>query len=125
ELEQRHELVIGRTPAMQEVYKVIGRVASTDATVLIQGETGTGKELVAKALHFHPARSGPFVALNCSAIPNELLESELFGYERGAFTGATERRVGKFEAATGGTLFLDEIGELPLALQAKLLRVLQ
>jgi two-component system nitrogen regulation response regulator GlnG len=125
ELEQRHELVIGRTPAMQEVYKVIGRVAATDATVLIEGDTGTGKELVAKTLHYHSARSGPFVALNCSAIPNELLESELFGYERGAFTGAIERRVGKFEAATGGTLFLDEIGELPLALQAKLLRVLQ
>jgi two-component system nitrogen regulation response regulator GlnG len=125
ELEQRHELVIGRTPAMQEVYKVIGRVAATDATVLIEGDTGTGKELVAKTLHYHSGRSGPFVALNCSAIPNELLESELFGYERGAFTGATERRVGKFEAATGGTLFLDEIGELPLALQAKLLRVLQ
>jgi len=125
ELEQRHELVIGRTPAMQEVYKVIGRVAATDETVLIQGDTGTGKELVAKTLHYHSGRNGPFVALNCSAIPNELLESELFGYERGAFTGATERRIGKFEAAAGGTLFLDEIGELPLALQAKLLRVLQ
>src|SRR5262245_52947762 len=125
ELEQRHELVIGRTPAMQEVYKIIGRVAATDATVLIQGDTGTGKELVAKTLHYHSGRNGPFVALNCSAIPNELLESELFGYERGAFTGATERRIGKFEAAAGGTLFLDEIGELPLALQVKLLRVLQ
>src|SRR6185436_7347116 len=125
ELQRRHELVIGRTPAMQEVYKVIGRVAPTDATVLIEGETGTGKELVAKAIHYHSERSGPFVALNCSAIPNELLESELFGYERGAFTGATERRIGKFEAAAGGTLFLDEIGELPLGLQAKLLRVLQ
>ncbi|HXJ32761.1 MAG TPA: sigma-54 dependent transcriptional regulator [Candidatus Eisenbacteria bacterium] len=125
ELEQRHELVIGRTPAMQEVYKVIGRVAATDATVLIQGETGTGKELVAKTIHYHSGRSGAFVALNCSAIPNELLESELFGYERGAFTGATERRIGKFEAAASGTLFLDEIGELPLALQVKLLRVLQ
>jgi two-component system nitrogen regulation response regulator GlnG len=125
ELRQRHELVIGRTPAMQEVYKVIGRVAPTDATVLIEGETGTGKELVAKAIHYHSARSGPFVALNCSAIPNELLESELFGYERGAFTGAVERRMGKFEAAAGGTLFLDEIADMPLALQAKLLRVLQ
>src|SRR5215813_1803611 len=125
ELQQRHELVIGRTPAMQEVYKVIGRVAPTDATVLIQGETGTGKELVAKAIHYHSARPGPFVALNCSAIPNELLESELFGYERGAFTGAVERRIGKFEAAAGGTLFLDEIADMPLALQAKLLRVLQ
>jgi two-component system nitrogen regulation response regulator GlnG len=125
ELQQRHELVIGRTPAMQEVYKVIGRVAPTDATVLIQGETGTGKELVAKTIHYHSARSGPFVALNCSAIPNELLESELFGYERGAFTGAIERRAGKFEIAAGGTLFLDEIADMPLALQAKLLRVLQ
>jgi two-component system nitrogen regulation response regulator GlnG len=125
ELQQRHDLVIGRTPAMQEVYKLIGRVAPTDATVLIQGETGTGKELVAKTIHHHSARSGPFVALNCSAIPNELLESELFGYERGAFTGAVERRIGKFEAAATGTLFLDEIGDLPLALQAKLLRVLQ
>jgi two-component system nitrogen regulation response regulator GlnG len=125
ELQQRHELVIGRTPAMQEVYKVIGRVAATDATVLIQGETGTGKELVAKAIHYHSARRGPFVALNCSAIPNELLESELFGYERGAFTGAVERRIGKFETAAGGTLFLDEIADMPLALQAKLLRVLQ
>jgi two-component system nitrogen regulation response regulator GlnG len=125
ELQQRHELVIGRTPAMQEVYKVIGRVAPTDATVLIQGETGTGKELVAKAIHYHSARHGPFVALNCSAIPNELLESELFGYERGAFTGAVERRIGKFEAAASGTLFLDEIADMPLALQAKLLRVLQ
>jgi two-component system nitrogen regulation response regulator GlnG len=125
ELQQRHELVIGRTPAMQEVYKVIGRVAPTDATVLIQGETGTGKELVAKTIHYHSARSGPFVALNCSAIPNELLESELFGYERGAFTGALERRAGKFEIAAAGTLFLDEIADMPLALQAKLLRVLQ
>src|SRR5713101_7331619 len=99
ELEQRHELVIGRTPAMQEVYKLIGRVAPTDATVLVQGETGTGKELIAKTIHYHSSRGGPFMALNCSAIPNELLESELFGYERGAFTGAVERRIGKFEAA--------------------------
>jgi two-component system nitrogen regulation response regulator GlnG len=125
ELKQRHELVIGRTPAMQEVYKVIGRVAPTDATVLIQGETGTGKELVANTIHYHSDRRGPFVAINCSAIPNELLESELFGYERGAFTGATERRIGKFEAAAAGTLFLDEIADMPLGLQAKVLRVLQ
>jgi two-component system nitrogen regulation response regulator GlnG len=125
ELKQRHELVIGRSPAMQEVYKVIGRVAPTDATVLIQGETGTGKELVANTIHYHSDRRGPFVAINCSAIPNELLESELFGYERGAFTGATERRIGKFEAAAGGTLFLDEIADMPLGLQAKVLRVLQ
>src|SRR5437762_444167 len=125
ELEQRNELVIGRTSAMQEVYKVIGRVAPTDATVLIQGETGTGKELLAKTIHHHSERRGPFVALNCPGIPSELLESELFGYERGAFTGAVERRIGKFEAAAGGTLFLDEIADMPLALQAKLLRVLQ
>ena len=125
ELEQRHDLVIGRTPAMQEVYKLIGRVAPTDATVLIQGETGTGKELIAKTIHYHSSRGGPFMALNCSAIPNELLESELFGYERGAFTGAVERRIGKFEAAAGGTLFLDEIADMPLALQSKVLRVLQ
>ena len=125
ELKQRHELVIGRSNAMQEVYKVIGRVAPTDATVLIQGETGTGKELVANTIHYHSDRRGPFVAINCSAIPNELLESELFGYERGAFTGATERRIGKFEAAAGGTLFLDEIADMPLGLQAKVLRVLQ
>src|SRR5213080_802480 len=125
ELEQRNELVIGRTSAMQEVYKVIGRVAPTDATVLIQGETGTGKELVAKTIHYHSERRGPFVALNCPGIPTELLESELFGYERGAFTGAVERRIGKFEAAAGGTLFLDEIADMSLALQAKLLRVIQ
>src|SRR5581483_1102541 len=114
ELDERRELLIGRTPAMQEIYKVIGRVAPTDATVLIQGETGTGKELVARTIHHHSDRRGPFVALNCSAIPNELLESELFGYERGAFTGAVERRIGKFEAAAGGTLFLDEIADMPL-----------
>src|SRR5438874_1419979 len=125
ELEQRDELVVGKTSAMQEVYKVIGRAAPTEATVLIQGETGTGKELVAKTIHYHSERRGPFVALNCSAIPNELLESELFGYERGAFTGAVERRIGKFEAAAGGTLFLDEIADMSLALQVKLLRVLQ
>jgi len=118
--------IIGSSSSMQEIYKTIGRVANTDATVLIQGESGTGKDLIAKVLHYHSTRwSNPFVALNCSAIPRELLESELFGYERGAFTGATEQRPGKFEQAAGGTLLLDEIGDMPLELQAKLLRVLQ
>jgi len=118
--------IIGRSPAMQEVYKLIGRVVSSEATVLLCGESGTGKELVARAIHFKSPRwRGPFVAVNCSAIPQGLLESELFGHERGAFTGATDRRTGKFEQAGGGTLFLDEIGDLPLELQPKLLRVLQ
>ena len=129
ELRGRFEVgvaIVGNSPAMQEIYKTIGRVANTDATVLIQGESGTGKELIARAIHYHSARwSGPFVAINCSAIPRELLESELFGHERGAFTGATEQRAGKFELAQGGTLLLDEIGDMPLELQAKLLRVLQ
>jgi two-component system, NtrC family, nitrogen regulation response regulator GlnG len=119
------EGLVGRTPAMQEIYKTIGRVAGSEATVLIHGESGTGKELIARALHFHSGRSGPFVAINCSAIPRELLESELFGHERGAFTGAVERRAGKFEIAGEGTLFLDEVGEMPTDLQAKLLRVIQ
>jgi len=117
--------LVGKSPAMQEIYKTIGRVAASDATVLLQGESGTGKELIARALHFHSGRGGPFIAINCSAIPRELLESELFGHERGAFTGATERMLGKFELADKGTLFLDEISELPIDLQAKLLRVLQ
>jgi two-component system, NtrC family, nitrogen regulation response regulator GlnG len=117
--------LVGKSPAMQEIYKTIGRVAESDANVLLQGESGTGKELIARALHFHSGRSGPFVAINCSAIPRELLESELFGHERGAFTGAVERTLGKFEIAGEGTLFLDEISEFPLDLQAKLLRVLQ
>jgi two-component system nitrogen regulation response regulator GlnG len=117
--------LVGKSPAMQEIYKTIGRVAESDASVLLQGESGTGKELIARALHFHSGRSGPFVAINCSAIPRDLLESELFGHERGAFTGAVERTLGKFEIAHQGTLFLDEISELPLDLQAKLLRVLQ
>ena len=129
ELRKKYEVgveIIGHSPAMQGIYKLVGRVAKSDATVLIQGESGTGKELIAKAVHYHSPRwEGPFVAINCSAIPRELLESELFGYERGAFTGAAERRTGKFEQAAGGTLFLDEIGDMPLELQSKLLRVLQ
>jgi len=129
EMRRRFELgveIVGRSGPMQEIYKAIGRVAQTDVTVLIQGESGTGKELIAKAVHYHSPRwSAPFVALNCSAVPRDLLESELFGHERGAFTGALEQRAGKFEAAQGGTLFLDEIGDMPLDLQAKLLRVLQ
>jgi len=118
--------IIGKSKAMQEVYKILGKVAPADVTVLITGESGTGKELVARAIHFNSPRLGkPFLALNCAAIPRELLESELFGFEKGAFTGAVERKTGKFEQANGGTLFLDEIGDMPLELQAKLLRVLQ
>ena len=118
--------LIGNTAAMQDIYKTIGRVAESDATVLIHGESGTGKELVARAIHFHSKRSGrPFVAVNSAAIPSELLESELFGHEKGSFTGAVARKIGKFEAAAGGTLFLDEIGDMSLSLQGKLLRVLQ
>jgi len=118
--------IIGRSVAMQNVYKMVGRVVTNDATVLLSGESGTGKELVARAIHFKSARwRSPFVAVNCSAIPQGLLESELFGHERGSFTGANERRAGKFEMAEGGTIFLDEIGDLPLELQPKLLRVLQ
>ena len=118
--------LFGHSPAMQQVYKTIGKTAARDVTVLITGESGTGKELVARALHTYSHRNtGPFLALNCAAIPDSLLESELFGHERGAFSGATESRPGKFELAHGGSLFLDEIGDMPLALQSKLLRVLQ
>lgn len=121
---ERHQ-VIGDSPAMQEVYRTIGRLSRSDISVLITGETGSGKEVVARALHDHSPRArGPFVAINTAAIPGELLESELFGHERGAFTGAHATRPGRFEEASGGTLFLDEIGDMPLPLQTRLLRVL-
>jgi two-component system nitrogen regulation response regulator GlnG len=119
-------VLIGQSAVMQNVYKAIGRVASKNVTVLIRGETGTGKELVARAIYQHSQRaSSPFMAINCAAIPETLLESELFGHEKGAFSGADRLRVGKFEQCSGGTLFLDEIGEMPPALQSKILRVLQ
>jgi two-component system nitrogen regulation response regulator GlnG len=118
--------LIGRHPRMQDVYKTIGRIAGTDVTVLLGGESGTGKELVARAIHHYSRRAGrPFVAVSCAAIPGTLLESEMFGHERGAFTDAKERRLGRFELAHGGTLYLDEIGDMPLELQTKLLRALQ
>lgn len=117
--------IIGEAPAMQEVFRTIGRLSRTDISVLLTGETGTGKELIALALHQHSPRVGkPYVAINTAAIPADLLESELFGHERGAFTGAVERRTGRFEQAHGGTLFLDEIGDMPTSLQTRLLRVL-
>ena len=129
ELKDRYQLektIIGNSPAMREVYKSIGKVAPSDITVLIQGESGTGKELIARAIHVNSKRLGkPFIAINCAAIPKELLESELFGFEKGAFTGAMDRKLGKFEQANGGTIFLDEIGDMPLDLQAKILRILQ
>jgi two-component system, NtrC family, nitrogen regulation response regulator GlnG len=118
--------LIGRSPAMQEIYRVLARLMGTDLTVMIAGESGTGKELVARALHdYGKRRTGPFVAINMAAIPRELIESELFGHEKGAFTGATQRYAGRFEQAQGGTLFLDEIGDMPLEAQTRLLRVLQ
>jgi two-component system nitrogen regulation response regulator GlnG len=118
--------IVGSCPAMREVYKAIGRVAAQNVPVLITGESGTGKELVARAIYQHgPRAKAPFLALNCAAIPEQLLESELFGHEKGAFTGADRRRIGKFEQCHGGTLFLDEVGDMPLALQAKILRLLQ
>jgi len=124
--ESFRDAIIGRSRPMQEIYKAIGRVASTDATVLIRGESGTGKELVARAVYQHSQRANkPFLVINCVAIPESLLESELFGYEKGAFTGAAHRRVGKIEQAHGGTIFLDEIGDMPLSIQAKILRLLQ
>src|ERR671916_2979321 len=118
--------LVGRSHAMQEIYRALARLMPTDLTVMITGESGTGKELVARALHdYGKRRAGPFVAVNMAAIPRELIESELFGHEKGAFTGANARRVGRFEQAEGGTLFLDEIGDMPLEAQTRLLRVLQ
>jgi formate hydrogenlyase transcriptional activator len=123
---RRFEQIIGNSPALEEVLEQVERVAPTDSTVLIQGETGTGKELIARAIHNLSVRCGcPFVKLNCAAIPFDLLESELFGHERGAFTGAIAQKIGRFELADKGTLFLDEVGDIPPALQPKLLRVLQ
>jgi nitrogen regulation protein NR(I) len=120
------ESIVGKSPAMQDVYKTIGRVSASDATVLIRGESGTGKELVARAVYQYSARAGkPFIVINCVAIPETLLESELFGYEKGAFTGAGARKIGKIEQANGGTVFLDEIGDMPAGLQSKILRLLQ
>ena len=118
--------LVGRSPAMQEIYRVLARLMQTDLTVMISGESGTGKELVARALHdYGKRRSGPFVAINMAAIPRDLIESELFGHEKGAFTGANTRSSGRFEQAEGGTLFLDEIGDMPMEAQTRLLRVLQ
>lgn len=118
--------IVGKSRAMQAIYKEIGRIAATPVTVLIRGDTGTGKELIARAIYQHSDRSAaPFIAINCAAIPEALLESELFGHERGSFTGADARRIGRFEQANGGTIFLDEIGDMDPNLQAKLLRVLQ
>jgi two-component system nitrogen regulation response regulator GlnG len=124
--DDRGDRIVGRSPIMQEMCKAIGRLAPQDVNVLILGESGTGKELVARALYHHSRRADkPFLAINCAALPEALLESELFGHERGAFTGATRRRIGKFEQCDSGTLFLDEIGDMTPALQAKMLRVLQ
>jgi transcriptional regulator with PAS, ATPase and Fis domain len=118
--------LVGSSPALLEAFKTVGRIGPSPATVLVTGESGTGKELVARAIHrVSPRAAGPFVAVNCAAIPEDLLESELFGHERGAFTGAVARKVGRFERAHGGTLFLDEIGDMSLVLQAKILRALQ
>jgi formate hydrogenlyase transcriptional activator len=125
-VEDRFEEIIGNSPALESVLAEVERVAPTDSTVLVLGETGTGKELIARAIHHISPRCGrPFIKLNCAAIPFDLLESELFGHEKGAFTGAVAQKIGRFEMADTGTLFLDEIGDIPLALQPKLLRVLQ
>ena len=124
EVESQAE-VIGEAPAMQEVFRAIGKLSNSNSTVLINGESGTGKELVARALFQHsPRKDKPFIALNMADIPKELLEAELFGHEKGAFTGADEKRIGRFEQADGGTLFLDEIGDMQLETQTRLLRVL-
>jgi len=124
--ENKFEAIIGNSPALKSVLAEVGRVAPTDSTVLVLGETGTGKELIARAIHnSSPRCARPFIKLNCAAIPFDLLESELFGHEKGAFTGAFTQKIGRFEMADTGTLFLDEIGDIPLALQPKLLRVLQ
>ncbi len=128
QLEQRHSYsnIIGKSKPMQEVFDLIRLVSDSDASVLVHGESGTGKEMVASAIHFNSKRRAkPYVRVSCASLPESLIESELFGYEKGAFTGASERRIGRFEAAGGGTLFLDEIGELPISFQVKLLRVLQ
>ncbi len=126
EASQSRDALVGQSPAMQDIYKEIGRVAAKPVSVLIRGETGTGKELIARAIYQHSERANlPFIAINCSAIPETLLESELFGHERGAFTGADAKRIGRFEQADHGTIFLDEIGDMTLGTQSKLLRVLQ
>jgi len=125
-VEEHQDSIVGKSPAMQQVFKMVGRVSHSDAPVMITGESGTGKELVARAIHHYSPRSAKtFVAINCAAIPEHLLESELFGHEKGSFTGATGQRIGRFEQCNGGTLFLDEIGDMPMQLQSKILRVLQ
>jgi two-component system nitrogen regulation response regulator GlnG len=125
-VEEHQDSIVGKSAAMQQVFKMIGRVSHSDAPVMITGESGSGKELVARAIHHYSSRAGKsFVAINCAAIPEQLLESELFGHEKGSFTGATGQRIGRFEQSHGGTLFLDEIGDMPIQLQSKILRVLQ
>src|SRR5690606_34690930 len=124
--DEHKEGIVGISAAMQQVFKVIGQFAASDASVMVTGESGTGKELVARSIHRHSHRANkPFIAVNCAAIPDNLIESELFGHEKGSFTGATAQRLGKFELCDGGTIFLDEIGDMALAAQTKILRVLQ